>query len=589
MPNFGDLDTSFGILGKVITDFSGNNDQAFSIAIDPSNGKIIVAGGTSLGDFALACYYPTGYLDLSFGTSGTGKVITDFGGNDGGGFSVAIDPTSGKIIVAGNTNVNGRYDFALARYTSFGHLDASFGSLGNGLVITNFSGYTFASSIAIAPSGKIIVSGITGNGNPDFALACYTTNGYLDISFGSSGKVITNFKNNINDTYDVASSVAIDPTSGKIIVAGYTDANISPDFALACYTTSGILDASFGLNGFVSTDFGGYSSDIASSIAIDPTNGKIIVAGTRQSNGKKFALACYTSLGNLDISFGLNGLVITDFGGNTTWSVAYSLAISPISGKIIVAGYTDANGSNDFDLACYTTNGLLETSFGSLGTGLVITDFSGISMDIGRSIAIGPSGKIIAAGYTNANGTDDFALACYFGEPVPEESPISNICFPANTPITTNQGTIAIQNLDPKIHTIRNKKIELITKTITQDKYLVCFEKDALGINLPSEKTIITKNHLIYYKGTAMKAKDFVNVFENVNKIKYNGEVLYNVLLKEHDKMMVNNLICETLHPDNKIGQLYKDISCMSPTERDKIIKEYNDYCIKNNTFSKKR
>ena len=168
-------------------------------------------------------------------------------------------------------------------------------------------------------------------------------------------------------------------------------------------------------------------------------------------------------------------------------------------------------------------------------------------------------------------------------------NPVSNVCFPANTLITTNQGIIAIQNLDPKIHTIRNKKIELITKTVTQDKYLVCFEKDSLGKNVPSENTIITKNHLIYYKGSEMKAKEFLDAFENVNKIKYNGEVLYNVLLKEHDKMIVNNLICETLHPENKIAQLYKILSDLSPTDQHKVIKEYNDYSIKNNIFSSKR
>jgi len=112
---------------------------------------------------------------------------------------------------------------------------------------------------------------------------------------------------------------------------------------------------------------------------------------------------------------------------------------------------------------------------------------------------------------------------------------------------------------------------------------LVCFEKDSLGKNLPSEKTIITKNHLIYYKGSAIKAKVFINKFENVKEIKYNGEVLYNVLLKEHDKMMVNNLICETLHPDNMIGKLYKFISNLSKIEQQEMIISYNDYVIKNN------
>jgi len=171
----------------------------------------------------------------------------------------------------------------------------------------------------------------------------------------------------------------------------------------------------------------------------------------------------------------------------------------------------------------------------------------------------------------------------------PNATLISNICFPANTLISTNQGNIAIKDLDPKIHTIRNKKIELITKTVTQDKYLVCFEKDSLDKNVPSEKTIITKNHLIYYKGSAMKAKDFINKFDNVKKIKYNGEALYNVLLKEHDKMMVNNLICETLHPENKMVELYKILSKLSVADQKQVIKKYNDYSIKNNIFSSKR
>jgi hypothetical protein len=82
----------------------------------------------------------------------------------------------------------------------------------------------------------------------------------------------------------------------------------------------------------------------------------------------------------------------------------------------------------------------------------------------------------------------------------PNSPPISNICFPSGTHITTNQGTIPIEKINKEIHTIRNKKIVGITQTITQDKYLVCFEKDSLGINLPSQKTIISKNHCIVYK-----------------------------------------------------------------------------------------
>ena len=449
----------------------------------------------------------------------------------------------------------------------FGVLDASFGT--NGLVITAFGFNDIARSVAInQTTGKIIVAG-SSNGN--FALAGYKPDGSLDASFGSLGKVITDLNGN-----DIARSVAIDPSNGKIIAAGYKNS----DFALTCYKPDGSLDASFGLNGKVITDFGG--SDQANSVAIDPINGKIIVAGY---TGSDFALACYKPDGSLDASFGTlgNGKVITNFGATDE---ANSLAINP-DGKIIVAGYTNViSNARDFALACYTPEGILDASFGSLGNGLVITNFG--ATDAATSLAINSNnGKIIVAGSTGVTGSNDFALACYFGET--PEVPISNICFPENTLISTNQGNIAIQDLDPKIHTIRNKKIELITKTVTQDKYLVCFEKDSLGKNLPSEKTIITKNHVIYYKGSAMKAKDFINKFENVKKIKYNGEVLYNVLLKEHDKMMVNNLICETLHPENKISKLFQILSNLSPKDQKYVIKVYNDHAIKTNTFSSKR
>ena len=165
---------------------------------------------------------------------------------------------------------------------------------------------------------------------------------------------------------------------------------------------------------------------------------------------------------------------------------------------------------------------------------------------------------------------------------------ISNICFPAGTPVVTNQGKISIEKLQPYVHTIRNKTIVGITQTVTQDKNLVCFEKDAIGPNIPSEKTIISKNHCIFYKGKMIKAKNFVGKFQNVYMVKYTGEVLYNVLMEEHDKMMVNNLICETLHPENGIAQIYRVLQKLSPDEQQKLIKACNKHIVKNNIYSSK-
>jgi hypothetical protein len=134
---------------------------------------------------------------------------------------------------------------------------------------------------------------------------------------------------------------------------------------------------------------------------------------------------------------------------------------------------------------------------------------------------------------------------------------ISNICFPAGTPITTDQGNISIEKINPTIHTIHNNKIVAITKTITQDTYLVCFEKHSLGLNKPNKKTITSKRHKVYYNETMIEAHHFLSRFKNVKKVEYTGEILYNVLMEKHDKLKVNNLTFETLDPKNIIAQLY--------------------------------
>ncbi len=135
-----------------------------------------------------------------------------------------------------------------------------------------------------------------------------------------------------------------------------------------------------------------------------------------------------------------------------------------------------------------------------------------------------------------------------------EKIETSPICFPAGTPILTDQGYIPIDLITSQ--TLHNKPIQL-TKTISTDKYLVCFEKDSLEKNVPFQRTIMSKDHMVYYKDFSLKAKDMIPYFDGVYKIKYKGEVLYNVLLDIHGKMKVNNMTCETLDPKHKMAKLY--------------------------------
>jgi hypothetical protein len=146
----------------------------------------------------------------------------------------------------------------------------------------------------------------------------------------------------------------------------------------------------------------------------------------------------------------------------------------------------------------------------------------------------------------------------------------SNICFPAGTPVKTDQGLFPIEKLRPGINTINRNRIDHITRTITTDNYLVCFEKDSLDLNYPIRKTLISKNHKILYKNKMIEAYKFINSFHGVYKVEYNGDILYNVLMDNYSTMDVNNLICETLHPQNAVALLHN--SSYSAGDKSKII-----------------
>lgn len=194
---------------------------------------------------------------------------------------------------------------------------------------------------------------------------------------------------------------------------------------------------------------------------------------------------------------------------------------------------------------------------------------------------------ILKVGSSNITATQD-ACGNYTSRSI-TSTLVSDICFPAGTPISTDQGIIDIEKIDPVIHTIRKKTIIGITKTISIDDFLVCFERHSLGNNIPSQRTKMTQHHEIFYNGKMIKAIEFINHYENVYKVEYTGETLYNVLLEKHDKMVVNNLICETLDPTNPIAKLYRYFQQYTLEEQDILTKEYNKYVINYNKFTKKQ
>ena len=189
-------------------------------------------------------------------------------------------------------------------------------------------------------------------------------------------------------------------------------------------------------------------------------------------------------------------------------------------------------------------------------------------------------GGIVHCHYLNHNDLNGMMIS-YSIKPM--SNFLSNSGFLAGTLIKTDQGTVPIDTIISNFHTIDNKKIIEIIKTISIDDFLVCFEKNCLSKGIPSKKIILNSKQKIIYDDKIIEADSFIEKFDNIYKIKYNGEILYNLLMTKLDKIKINNLICETLNPNNHLTKIHKSFEKLNLNSLDteKIIQDYNSVIIK--------
>jgi uncharacterized delta-60 repeat protein len=333
----GSLDTTFGTGGIV----SNTATQAFAMALQ-SDGKIVVGAGT---DFSIEVlrFNTNGSLDTTFGTAG---VVT-FG-------SFFFVPLAGGIVIQPNGDIVvavGASNSAFLRLLSNGQFDSSFGTNGSAGVVTG------AQALRLLSSGQFLAASSTFQGvvgeSISGAVTRYNSNGSLDTTFGVDGQ-----------TPSLGLPEAIAPVSdGKIVGAGTLASGASSSnlfastpqgFALVRYTSDGTIDTTFGTRGSAVTPFPGNSYSVAYSEAVQ-SNGDIVAAGVTAVNNPafgqepaSFALARYTSTGQLDTTFGTDGLVTTAFDNNEAFVSA--LAIQS-NGDIVAVG--SSGTSNGFTLARY--------------------------------------------------------------------------------------------------------------------------------------------------------------------------------------------------------------------------------------------
>jgi len=325
----GSLDNTFGINGIVTTRGFMRNDFGYGVVMQP-DGKIVVAGTSWRNgwDVLVMRFNSDGTPDMSFGSYGA--VVYDSGSDDGS-YGIALQQ-DGKIVVVGYKFSLGLpvHDALIVRYNSDGTLDKTFGENGITTYNSRSNGADFGEAVALQPDGKIVVTG-SSNTAPSIYEAFvlrYNSNGSLDSTFGVDGVVIYD-----NFYQDFGYGVAIQPNA-KIVVVGEEYG----DSLVLRYNSDGTLDPSFGKDGSVTFDSGGY--DYSSAVAIQP-QGKIVVTGSSSGNT---LIARYNNDGLLDSTFGGDGVIFYEGGVNGS-----GITVQP-DDKIVVTGSSWNYGNNTYDV-----------------------------------------------------------------------------------------------------------------------------------------------------------------------------------------------------------------------------------------------
>ncbi len=353
--------------------------------------------------------FAVGGLDPTFG-AGWGKTATDFGGSADWSMDSAFQADGKVVVVGGTTAGGGNHNFAVARYNSDGSLDASFGGfagIGAGRVVTDFAaGMDQAQKVLIQPNGKILVIGWTnpfGDETGEYpgyenepvqehrwAVARYNSDGSLDNTFGTLGKVVVHRPGQ----YDVVNVAGAFIMEDKLLLVS-SDPNTSLISRLNL--SDGSVDATFGNAGHV-------MADTPIRVRAAALHGDGIVLAGRSKVGLSMAFTRIHMDGSVDNSFGVNGLAV--IGPEYTSSDLYAVVVQA-DGSIVGAG--------EKSVVRVLANGMADGSFSVDG----VTRFEDDLYQF-YDVALGSNGTIIAAGY--ANSGVDFAVVRIGADGAPDQN-----------------------------------------------------------------------------------------------------------------------------------------------------------------------
>jgi uncharacterized delta-60 repeat protein len=412
----GSLDPTFGTAGFVQMSVAGRSSDAFAVAVQPSDHKIVVAGITeppspptspSLPEqLTVARYNPDGSLDPSFGSGGVviSPNLTQYSSSGRGdsASAVVIQP-DGKILVGGESGAGtGVQDSGIVvRYNAAGTLDTTFGNKGVQTLQA-----TLATVTGLAMDGsEIVVGGSAPDGGltTGFVVDLLKSDGSYDAAFGTGGMATENVSTNSSDA-----TIAVAVGNGRIYAAG-TTAPVGASknsFAVVAFDSTGkfVAQATPQLKN-------GTGASGASALTIQPNTGNLVVGGFDQATAVLVGL-------NADLttnaSFGADGVAYVGGANITT-------LVSQADGKLVAPA-----GTTPFAVVRYNPDGSIDDTFGTAG---VSSHPSGLFIASSiYALAVQPDQNIVAAGVTAGTGGNllGFGLARYDGSSTTTTPPQAN-------------------------------------------------------------------------------------------------------------------------------------------------------------------
>jgi uncharacterized delta-60 repeat protein len=335
-----------------------------------------------------------GALDGTFGKDGVS--FARVGSHEDIAQDLLIQP-DGKILLAGYSDSVGQ-ETSMIRLNTDGTLDTSFGTKGK--VIFKGETHSHNQRLTLYPDGKILIAADDA-ARP--VLMRFHSNGKPDSSFGTNGRL--GEENLSHGVYHRAFLFG----DSMIVAAGshsrYTNDSTNGfyDYALTWITPSGKIDSSHGINGRIYHDILNkydYAAD-----ALAQPGGKIIMAGSAGDYFiKHFHLIRFMPEGKVDSSFGTNGVTMTNITDSMDWLLGLS---SQPDGKLLAAGIWYDKRRESPAIVRYDANGIPDTSFGQNG---IVKMSHGLKSDWIYRAMMDSNKRIIAVGSTYDGTTSAFSL-----------------------------------------------------------------------------------------------------------------------------------------------------------------------------------